>query len=99
MRHGRAGVLPALLLATFLAGCVAMNPSSQPSSSPSRRESSAPAPRAVDRNLSGFPLAFKQGYVDGCDSGGGSRRRDESRYKSDLDYLMGWNDGYAVCRR
>jgi hypothetical protein len=45
-------------------------------------------------------LAFKQGYVDGCDSAGSrDQRRDEGRYKSDRDYLLGWNDGYAICRR
>ena len=85
-----------MLLAGLLGGCATPAPPQAPSS---QGESRAAPPRKVDRNLSGFPLAFKQGYVDGCDSSAGDRRRDESRYKSDLDYLMGWNDGYAVCRR
>ena len=85
-----------MLLAGLVAGCAATAPSSSPPSP--QREARAPA-RTIDRNLSGFPLAFRQGYVDGCDSGTGDRRRDDGRYKGDLDYTMGWNDGYAVCRR
>ena len=43
--------------------------------------------------------AFKQGYADGCESAGArSQRRDETRYKTEADYMMGWNDGYSVCR-
>ena len=56
-----------------------------------------PAPPAV--NLSGFSTAFKQGYGDGCDSAGARGRRDEGRYKTENDYMMGWNDGYSACRR
>jgi len=92
----RQGVLHAALLAGLLAGCAA---NSVTPSSTGRDARAAAAPRKVDRNLSGFPLAFRQGYADGCDSIGAGRRRDESRYRSDMDYLMGWNDGYAVCRR
>ena len=100
MRLGAFG-LPALLLTGLVAGCAAVDP---PLPSSSSGASSAPearttAPRKVGRNLSGFPLAFRQGYVDGCDSGAGQVQRDERRYKGDMDYLMGWNDGYAVCRR
>jgi len=51
-------------------------------------------------NLGGFSPAFKQGYTDGCESAGAlSQRRDEARYKSESDYMQGWNDGYSVCSR
>jgi hypothetical protein len=51
-------------------------------------------------NLSGYPGEFKQGYADGCDSARGWRtRKDEARYGEDVDYMMGWNDGYSVCGR
>lgn len=52
-------------------------------------------------NLSGFPPAFKQGYDDGCVSSGtrSGARRDEGRYQTEADYMMGWNDGYSACRR
>jgi hypothetical protein len=85
----------------FLTGCAATSPSGSPSSpSASTGEPRAQAPRVASRNLGGYSTAFRQGYVEGCDSAGsGTRQRDEGRYKSDLDYLMGWNDGYSVCRR
>jgi len=51
-------------------------------------------------NLGGFSPAFKQGYVDGCESAGAlSQRRDEPRYKTESEYVQGWNDGYSVCSR
>jgi hypothetical protein len=51
-------------------------------------------------NLSGFSVSFREGYVDGCSSiRNGGKRRDEGRYKNDMDYVMGWNDGFSVCRR
>ncbi len=95
--------MTAMLLAVLLAGCAATAPfpSGSPSSQPATTgESRAEAPKAPNRNLSGYSMAFRQGYVEGCDSAGSrSRHRDEGRYKNDLDYLMGWNDGYSVCRR
>lgn len=49
-------------------------------------------------NLSGYNATFRQGYSDGCASAGATvRRRNESRYKTETDYMMGWNDGYSVC--
>ena len=51
-------------------------------------------------NQSGYSTAFRQGYAAGCDSVGALRpQREEARYKTDTDYMMGWNDGYSVCRR
>ena len=59
-----------------------------------------PQPPAARPNLSGFSTGFKQGYSDGCDSAGShGTRRDEGRYKTEADYMMGWNDGYSACRR
>ena len=94
----------AALLAALIAGCATTStaPSPTPSSQPrvSQAEPGAQVSRTINRNLSGYSLAFKQGYVEGCESAGsGSQRRNESRYKSDTDYSMGWNDGYSVCRR
>jgi hypothetical protein len=48
-------------------------------------------------NLSGYSAAFKQGYTDGCASVRGSMRRDDTRYRSDSDYMMGWSDGNSSC--
>lgn len=77
----------AMLLAGLLVGC-AGGPGSKP----------APAPAPV--NLSGYSAAFKEGYAAGCESAGSrSQRRNESRYKTEADYMMGWNDGYSGCQR
>jgi hypothetical protein len=90
-----------LLLGALVAGCATVDTPAPPSSGATipQPEARSTAPRKVGRNLSGFPMAFRQGYVDGCDSSAGALSRDERRYKSDMDYLMGWNDGYAICRR
>lgn len=74
----------AALLAALLAGCGA----------------GAPERKPEPVNLSGYSPIFKQGYADGCESAGArAPRRDERRYKSEADYMMGWNDGYSVCGR
>ena len=75
----------AVVLAVAASGCGLLSPRSEPDRPPV--------------NLSGYNAAFKQGYSDGCASAGSRRRRDESRFQSDADYSMGWNDGYSVCRR
>lgn len=60
----------------------------------------AGGPASGPVNLSGFSAAFKQGYADGCESAGSrSRQRNESRYKTESEYMQGWNDGFSVCRR
>ena len=58
------------------------------------------APPAEQRiNQSGYSAAFRQGYADGCNSVNAARRRNEQRYQSDTDYMMGWNDGFSICSR
>ncbi len=54
-----------------------------------------PPPPAV--NLSGFPLAYRQGYADGCASAAGTERQDRARYAADGNYRTGWQDGRAIC--
>jgi hypothetical protein len=83
-------VFHAAALAALLAGCAGVSrtlPSERPP------ESRPPAPV----NLSGYNATFKAGYSDGCASAGSSIRRNEARYQSEIDYQMGWNDGYSVC--
>jgi len=87
MKLMRAAIVSLLVLSLFGAGC-ATRPSS-PSSSPSQ----------PPVNLSGYNAAFRQGYTDGCNSARSAMRRDERRYRSDGDYMMGWNDGHSVCQR
>ena len=93
----------AAVLAMLIAGCAGTSTAPPVPGAKPRAAESEPgpqAPRKINRNLSGYSLAFKQGYVEGCESAGsGSQRRNESRYQSDMDYSIGWNDGYSVCRR
>ena len=80
----------AALLSGLLTGCAAA-PGSKPDSAPS-------APASV--NLSGYSAPFREGYTDGCESAGTrNQRRNDVRYKTEADYMMGWNDGFSVCRK
>ncbi len=49
-------------------------------------------------NLSGFPLAYRQGYHDGCASAQGVMQKDEKRFTQNADYRLGWQDGSLLCR-
>ncbi len=50
-------------------------------------------------NLTGYPPAVKEGYIDGCESAKKSQyaRRDAKRMDTDPQYSMGWNDGFSIC--
>jgi hypothetical protein len=82
----RSGILyPVMLIAALVAGCTT---------------APEPAPEASQVNLGGFSPAFKQGYADGCESAGArSQRRNEGRYKTESDYMRGWNDGFSICAK
>lgn len=49
-------------------------------------------------NLAGYSAVYKRGHADGCASADGSMQRDGRRYKTDADYMMGWNDGRDACK-
>jgi hypothetical protein len=59
-----------------------------------------PASTLPAYNLSGYPPAFKDGYIDGCETGKGSSYsfKDERRLAADNQYRMGWSDGFDICR-
>ena len=59
----------------------------------------ATQPKARLVNQSGYSDTFKQGYAEGCESAGGRQQRNEGRYKTEADYMMGWNDGFSACRK
>jgi hypothetical protein len=51
------------------------------------------------------PLEYKQGYLDGCNSGYVAAghpyyrfSKDVSRFSGDDLYGQGWTDGYGVCK-
>jgi hypothetical protein len=68
-----------------------------PAAKPGMPSNQEPPPPAV--NLSGFPLAYRQGYADGCASANGGERKDATRFAADGNYRTGWADGLALCRR
>lgn len=52
----------------------------------------------------GYPLAYADGFDDGCHSGnkaGGSLfdqfKKDVRRFESDSQYAQGWSDGFRQC--
>ncbi len=52
----------------------------------------------------GYPLAYADGFDDGCHSGkkaGGSMfdqfKKDVSRFEKDSQYAQGWSDAYRQC--
>lgn len=52
-------------------------------------------------NLSGYPPAFRDGYMDGCNTTrlAASAKRDEARFKEDSMYAAGWRDGFDICSK
>lgn len=51
-------------------------------------------------NLTGYPPAVRDGYIDGCESAKKSAyaRKDAKRMSADAQYSMGWNDGFSICK-
>jgi len=74
-------VATALLLCTGCAGMTA----------PGQKTTARKPPQV---NLAGFPKAYKEGYVDACDSS-----KDNKRYKTDQQYKQGWQDGGFACKK
>jgi len=62
--------------------------------------------KQVERQVGAHqPLAYKQGYKDGCDSGYVAAghpyykfAKDVTRYGKDELYKQGWDDGFRVCK-
>jgi hypothetical protein len=50
-------------------------------------------------NLSGYPPAVRDGYIDGCETAKRTAfgRKDAKRFSEDPQYSMGWNDGFSIC--
>ena len=93
----------ALLICLLAAGCASApapipdNKPENPAAATARRQA-APKPTY---NLTGYPPAVRDGYIDGCESAKRSAyaRKDAARMSSDSQYAMGWNDGYSICGR
>ena len=85
------------LILTFLAaGCAAVPPQAEtPREATERRARAAPP----TYNLTGYPPAVRDGYIDGCETAKRSQfgRKDAQRFAGDAQYQMGWNDGFGIC--
>lgn len=92
----------AVILAVLLAGCASVAapiaPVEETPAQATQRRTEAPRPAY---NLSGYPPAVREGYIDGCETAKGSTygRKDERRMSADGQYAMGWNDGFSICSR
>jgi hypothetical protein len=90
--------MPLLLLA---AGCAAISPAPIPDrpESPAQADARRTQASRPAYNLTGYPPAVREGYIDGCESAKGSSyaRKDARRIAADAQYSMGWNDGYSIC--
>jgi predicted small lipoprotein YifL len=89
------------LLSLSLAACGALGPVSPAEETPAQageRRSRAPRPAY---NLSGYPPAAREGYIDGCESARKSAYagKDPKRFSADAQYRMGWDDGFSICSR
>jgi hypothetical protein len=82
-----------IFLMILIAGCATTAEVPRPAGAP-------PANKRPVYNLTGYSPAFKDGYIDGCETSKKTRygAKDERRFSADAQYRMGWNDGYSVCR-
>ena len=94
----------ALALTLLAAGCASVPPAppapaepETPKQATERRARAAPP----TYNLTGYPPAVRDGYIDGCESAKGTphARKDAARMAGDPQYSMGWNDGFSICRK
>ena len=91
----------AVLLSLLISACAAVPPSPAPVETPAQatqRRVEAPKPAY---NLTGYPPAVRDGYIDGCEMAKKSSygRKDEKRMAADPQYSMGWNDGFSICKK
>ena len=98
----RRALCTSALLGLLAAGCATSpvgpppaTPYGTPTPSQPRGNPNPPA----NLNLQGFPLEYRQGYADGCASVSGQERKDAARFKSDVQYRSGWQEGNALCKR
>lgn len=87
------GLITAIFMLSMLAGCATII---------GDHRSAGPLPPSTRPiyNLSGYPPAFKDGYIDGCETAKKTAYgyKDERRLSADSQYRAGWNDGLSLCR-
>ncbi|MDH5480751.1 MAG: hypothetical protein OEX11_08330 [Nitrosomonas sp.] len=85
----------------MLVSCAAIGPTEYSPETESSERPPVPLPRSTRPayNLSGFPQATREGYIDGCEMAKQTEfgARDEERYEVEHQYRMGWDDGFELC--
>jgi hypothetical protein len=83
------------------AGCAAVPPAPEPSKVEAPQDALERRARAARPayNLTGYPPAVREGYIDGCESAKNTTyaHKDAKRMSDDPQYSMGWNDGFSIC--
>ena len=80
-----------------LSNCAVMEPIQPP---PESEIGEYPPSTRPTYNLSGYPAAMKDGYIDGCETAKDTSygKKNESRYATEGQYRMGWDDGFDMCQ-
>ena len=88
------GRLIAIMTILVIAGCA--SPSANKKMKPLVPLASSTLPTY---NLAGYRPAFKDGYIDGCETAKRSAYglKDEKRFAEENQYRNGWKDGYNLC--
>ena len=98
MRRHAPTLFPLLLLAAACAAPRIAPPPDKPEPPAAAEKRRQQAARPT-YNLTGYPPAVREGYIDGCETAKGTRygRKDAKRFAADDQYQMGWNDGFGIC--
>ena len=98
MRRQAPYIISVALLAVACAAPPMAPPPNQPEAPAAAQARRQQASRPT-YNLTGYPPAVRDGYIDGCESAKKTQyaRKDAARMKGDAQYEMGWNDGYSIC--
>jgi hypothetical protein len=101
--NNASGRLLALLPVLVAAGCAVAPPVPEPDKpeTPAQAQERRAKAARPTYNLTGYPAAVREGYIDGCESAKGTEwgRKDAKRFAADAQYSMGWNDGYSICKK
>jgi len=96
----RRQLSPLIVLAA--AGCAMVPPVPETQRVETPAEAGARRAKAArpTYNLTGYPPAVRDGYIDGCETAKRSEyaRKDAMRMGADPQYAMGWNDGFSICK-
>jgi len=99
MRRHAPTLFPLLLLAAACAAPRIAPPPDKPEPPAAAEKRRQQAARPT-YNLTGYPPAVREGYIDGCESAKKTQyaRKDAKRMEADAQYKMGWNDGFSICK-